>query len=144
MKCQVHQAQTASNEKAMTASYFIKRWAEAKGRQHQYQMLRNVIKRMYRNTVLIGFMEDLLQYMGSKDEQQLLLHWCKRIILSTKRHPDPLHFEAFQAEYKMEFEAIAEEQAAHDPIKWLDHELECLEIDLRSCFKTHNKILYSV
>lgn len=130
MKWHQHQFQATSNGMTMTARYFIKRWAEAKGRQHQYQLLRSVIKRMYRNTKLIGFMEDLLEHMGSKDEQRLLLHWCKRIALSTKRQPDPAHLEAFHEDYQMEFDAIADEQAAHDPIKWLDHELECLEIDL--------------
>lgn len=131
-----HQLQALLNVKPMSARFFIKKWAEAKGRQHQYQLLRNAIKRIYRNTDLIRFMEELQQYMGSKEDQKLLLHWCKRIILSTKRQPDPDHLEAFQEVYQMEMAAIAEEQAEHDPIKWLDHELQCLEINLNELMIT--------
>lgn len=114
----------------MTTRYFIKKWSESKDREAQYQLLRNVIKRLYRNSELIGFMEGLLQFMGSKSEQQLLLHWYKRILLSTNRQPDEEHFEAFKEAYLLEFNEMEDSQTKHDPILWVDHELQCLEIDL--------------
>lgn len=38
--------------------------------------------------------------------------------------PDPLHYDAFEDEYKEMFSEIALEQAFYEPIKWIEAEIE--------------------
>ena len=110
----------------MTANFFMSKWASASTSQRQYQLLENIIKRLYRNLDLIQFIDDLLKSSSDQAQKEKFIKWSKRIVLGTKRSPDPMHFEAFEDEYKLEFDAISEDQKRHDPVKWLENELEML------------------
>lgn len=111
----------------MGTNYFISKWLEAEGRQAQYQLLKDTLTGLYRNTELIKFLEQLMLKIGSASEQKLLLLWSKAVVLGTNRQPDPDHYEAFREEYQVYFNTIATEQQKVDPIRWLDHQLSCLE-----------------
>lgn len=118
----------------MTAKHFMVRWSNASTSQHQYKLLQNVIKRLYRNLDLIQFIDELIKASSDQAQKVKFIKWSRRIILGTKREPDPMHYEAFEDEYKLEFRAIKEEQTRHDPLRWLENE----EVLLESEF--HNEI----
>lgn len=118
----------------MTASFFMSKWASASTSQRQYQLLENIIKRLYRNLDLIRFIDDLLKSSSDQAQKEKFIKWSKRIVLGTKRSPDPMHFEAFEDEYKLEFDAISEDQKRHDPVKWLENEEALLDSE------THKEI----
>tara|TARA_R110002072_G_scaffold100304_3_gene220898 strand:+ start:1689 stop:2249 length:561 start_codon:yes stop_codon:yes gene_type:complete len=105
----------------------MSKWDNAQTSQRQYQLLENVIKRLYRNLDLIRFIDDLLKASKGQDQKERFIKWSKRIVLGVKRTPDPLHFEAFEEEYRLELQAISEDQKAHDPLKWLDNELGLIQ-----------------
>ena len=105
----------------------MSKWGNAQTSQRQYQLLENAIKRLYRNLDLIRFIDDLLKASNGQAQKEKFIKWSKRIVLGIKRSPDPLHFDAFEDEYNLELNAISKEQKMHDPMKWLDNELELLQ-----------------
>lgn len=108
--------------------YFIKRWNEYKGKK-RLSLLKNEVKSLYVNQELIAFMQELTDIAKTKDDKQYYLLFCKKIILQTCRFPDQNHYEAFKEEYNQFFEETRAEQVMFDPIKWIDAQLEFVDID---------------
>ncbi|RYE35883.1 MAG: DNA-binding protein [Sphingobacteriales bacterium] len=52
------------------------------------------------------------------------LHLLKKLTIQIVRQPDPEHYKAYQDEYEELFDSIQEEQERHNPVKWLEAELE--------------------
>jgi len=73
-------------------------------------------------------MQNLTDLLKSKDEKLYYLQFCKKIILQAKRFPDRNHYEAFREEYDLLFDAIKQEQHEYDPIRWINAELEFLQV----------------
>src|SRR5690606_16753192 len=107
--------------------YFTKRWNLHKGRK-RLNLLNNEVAGLYVNQELIAFMQNLTELLKSKDEKLYYLQFCKKTILQTKRFSDRHHYEAFREEYDLFFEQIKDEQAIYDPIRWIDAELEFLQM----------------
>lgn len=110
------------------------KWSNASTSQQQYQLLEMVIKRLYRNLDLIKFIDELIKASNDQAQKVKFIKWSRRIILGTKREPDPMHYEAFEDEYRLEFRAIKEEQKRHDPLRWLENEEALLDSE------THKEI----
>jgi len=107
--------------------YFTKRWNRYKGWK-RLNLLKNEIARLYVNQELITFLQNLTNLLKSKDEKLYYLQFCKKIILQTKRFPDRNHYEAFREEYDLFFDAIKQKQHENNPIRWINAELEFLQV----------------
>ncbi len=99
-------------------------------------LLKNEIKSQYVNRELIAFMQELTDMLKSRDDKYYLL-FCKKVTLQTQRMPDSNHYEVFKEEYNQFFEETKEEQAILDPLKWIDAEMEF--IDIQSQHKEGNR-----
>lgn len=116
----------------MSTTFFMAKWSNASTSQQQYQLLEMVIKRLYRNLDLIKFIDEIIKASSDQSQKVKFIKWSRRIILGTKREPDPMHYEAFEDDYRLEFRAIKEEQKRHDPLKWLENEEVLLESEFHN------------
>lgn len=102
--------------------FYIK-WEE-RNKQERLELLRKFIKPIYENKELNLFLAEVMERVTSIDEKIYYLQYCRRFIAQTERKPHQNHYEEFMNEYADFFEEIEYEQELHNPLKWIDAELQ--------------------
>jgi len=105
---------------------FYAKW-EQRTKQERLDLLRKFIKPLYVNKELNLFLVKALENVKSVDEKIYYLQYCRKVIAQTERKPHQNHYEAFADKYDDFFVRIAKEQKLHNPIKWIDAELQYLQ-----------------
>lgn len=108
-------------------NYIIKKWQSAPS-EKRFDIIVKNIKPLYRNIELISLMNSLMDNITSFSEREYYLILLKKTVLQIQRRPDQEHFKAFEDEYLQEAEQIAQEQLEHDPVKWIEAELEFVRL----------------
>ena len=102
----------------MTANYFLKRWNEYTSTQEKLRWLKQSIKRFYFNKALVEFMDKLIKLVPDQSQKISILLFSKKIIQQHSRIPEGEYLSVFkdQVDY--------DEQEIHNPVVWIDFELE--------------------
>ena len=115
----------------MTINYFTKRWNKIETETERLKWLRRALGFFYLNKQLNAFLEQVLEMFPEKTQKQQMLNYAKKVVKQDSRCPEGDYFEAFREEFTDMFDFYAEEQKEHDPVVWIDAELEYLNLDVQ-------------
>jgi len=90
--------------------------------------IKTAFSEVYINSDLIYLMETILKQLVSEDQRKIALICLKKLVKQIVRSPKAEVDVSRQQDLIIHLSEIKEDQKKHDPIKWIDAELECLRL----------------
>lgn len=103
--------------------HFYTRW-EQRNKQERLELLSKFIKPIFINKELRAFLIKVVESISSVDEKIYYLEFIRKVLAQTNRQPDYSHYKAFEDQYNNLLKDIKQEQKIHNPITWIDAELQ--------------------